>query len=117
MTNRLAHQAVTISSPIEPSPPSPTPSMAHPHHLPLHPILDYIPADHRLPWVAKMQASSPNHLYLARVPRHVEPFDYVILDCRHPPASSPSTPSPPAPTPSSPVTPEEIVGRLPACRP
>src|SRR5690606_15545138 len=28
-----------------------------------------------------MQASSPNHAFLARVLRHVEPYDYVLLDC------------------------------------
>lgn len=83
LTNRLAHHATAVGSPIET-----TPTIADAldgaattvyHYTPL---LSYIPADHRLSWVAaKMQASSPNHAFLARVLRHVEPFDYVILDC------------------------------------
>lgn len=83
LTNRLAHQAVTIGSPIETQPTiadalDGAPTTIY-HYTPL---LSYIPADHRLAWVAaKMQASSPNHLFLARALRHVEPFDYVILDC------------------------------------
>ena len=83
LTNRLAHQALRIGSPIETTPTiadaldGAVPTVYH-----YTPILDYIPADHRLSWVAaKMQASSPNHLYLARVLRHIEPYDYVLLDC------------------------------------
>lgn len=83
LTNRLAHQALRIGSPIETQPTiadaldGAVPTVYH-----YTPILDYIPADHRLSWVAaKMQASSPNHLYLARVLRHIEPYDYVLLDC------------------------------------
>ena len=48
-----------------------------------YPGLDYIPADHRLAWVAaKMQASSPNHAFLARVLRRLTySYDLVLLDC------------------------------------
>ena len=83
LTNRLAHQAASIGSPIETTPTiadalDGAPTTVY-HYTP---ILDYIPADHRLAWVAaKMQASSPNHAFLARVLRHVEPYDYVLLDC------------------------------------
>ena len=83
LTNRLAHQAARIGSPIETTPTiadaldGAVPTVYH-----YTPILDYIPADHRLSWVAaKMQASSPNHLYLARVLRHIDAYDYVLLDC------------------------------------
>ncbi len=82
LTNRLAHQAARIGSPIETQPTiadalDGAPTTVY-HYTP---ILDYIPADHRLAWVAaKMQASSPNHAFLARVLRHVEPYDYVLLD-------------------------------------
>jgi chromosome partitioning protein len=84
LTARLAHQAAAIGSPIETAPTiadaldgdAPT---AH-HYTPL---LSYIPADHRLSWVAaKMQASSPNHAYLQRVLRTVgDDYDYILLDC------------------------------------
>ena len=83
LTNRLAHQALRIGSPIETTPTiadaldGAVPTVYH-----YTPILDYIPADHRLSWVAaKMQASSPNHLYLARVLRYIDAYDYVLLDC------------------------------------
>lgn len=83
LTNRLAHQAASIGSPIETTPTiadalDGAPTTVY-HYTPL---LSYIPADHRLSWVAaKMQAASPNHMFLTRALRHIEPFDLILLDC------------------------------------
>lgn len=49
----------------------------------LPPVLTYIPADHRLAWIAaRMQASSPNHAFLRRAwqQANMQP-DYVLIDC------------------------------------
>lgn len=83
LTARLASKASSIGRPIETQPTiadaldgDPTTTYTY------HPGLDYIPADHRLAWVAaKMQASSPNHAYLVRALRNLPPYDLILLDC------------------------------------
>ncbi len=84
LTNRLAHQAAAIGSPIETTPTiadalDGAPTTIY-HYTP---VLSYIPADHRLSWIAaKIQATSPNHAHLMRALRHIEEyFDYILLDC------------------------------------
>ncbi|WP_287483297.1 ParA family protein [Caldilinea sp.] len=45
--------------------------------------LQYVPADHRLAWIAaRMQASSPNHAFLRRAWQraNMQP-EYVLIDC------------------------------------
>lgn len=44
--------------------------------------LDLLPADTKLSWAAaKIQAMSPNHLFLARALQQAGDYDVIILDC------------------------------------
>lgn len=83
LTARMAHIGARVGSPIDTAPTIADALDGEPTTVfTYHPGLDYIPADHRLAWVAaKMQAASPNHMFLARALRHVQPYDLVLLDC------------------------------------
>lgn len=45
-------------------------------------LLDLLPADTRLSWAAaKVQAMSPNHLFLSRAFQTNDDYDVIVLDC------------------------------------